>query len=151
MGEGAQSVQYPHRPTPESVFDLIPRYPPTLFFFFLMIRRPPRSTQGRTLFPYTTLFRSPLRHEGWVSAASFSPDGQRIVTASRDRTARVWDAQSGKLVGEPLHHEGEVMAASFSSDGQRVVTASYDNTAQVWDAQSGKPVGEPLHHEDGVS
>src|SRR5216117_4434239 len=29
-----------------------------LFFFFLMIRRPPRSTQGRTLFPYTTLFRS---------------------------------------------------------------------------------------------
>src|SRR5216117_4266248 len=27
-------------------------------FFFLMIRRPPRSTQGRTLFPYTTLFRS---------------------------------------------------------------------------------------------
>src|SRR5216117_4272936 len=77
MGEGAQSVQYPHRPTPESVFDLIPRYPPTLFFFFLMIRRPPRSTQGRTLFPYTTLFRSPLRHEGWVSAASFSPDGQR--------------------------------------------------------------------------
>src|SRR5216117_4356092 len=28
-------------------------------FFFLMIRRPPRSTQGRTLFPYTTLFRSP--------------------------------------------------------------------------------------------
>src|SRR5216117_3286744 len=30
-------------------------------FFFLMIRRPPRSTQGRTLFPYTTLFRSPRR------------------------------------------------------------------------------------------
>src|SRR5216117_3868009 len=28
------------------------------YFFFLMIRRPPRSTQGRTLFPYTTLFRS---------------------------------------------------------------------------------------------
>src|SRR5216117_2258003 len=28
-----------------------------LMFFFLMIRRPPRSTQGRTLFPYTTLFR----------------------------------------------------------------------------------------------
>src|SRR5213596_3845505 len=33
-----------------------------LFFFFLMIRRPPRSTQDRTLFPYTTLFRSPAPH-----------------------------------------------------------------------------------------
>src|SRR3546814_13933278 len=31
------------------------------FFFFLMIRRPPRSTRTDTLFPYTTLFRSPLR------------------------------------------------------------------------------------------
>src|SRR5213596_3847084 len=31
----------------------------SLYFFFLMIRRPPRSTQDRTLFPYTTLFRSP--------------------------------------------------------------------------------------------
>src|SRR6266496_5909912 len=35
------------------------------FFFFLMIRRPPRST----LFPYTTLFRSPARHCGLASAA----------------------------------------------------------------------------------
>src|SRR6056297_4117719 len=32
-----------------------------LFFFFLMIRRPPRSTRTDTLFPYTTLFRSPIR------------------------------------------------------------------------------------------
>src|SRR5213083_3759680 len=34
---------------------------PLQFFFFLMIRRPPRSTQQRTLFPYTTLFRSVLK------------------------------------------------------------------------------------------
>src|SRR5216117_1980773 len=38
----------------------------TLCFFFLMIPRPPRSTQGRTLFPYTTLFRS-LDCTGWGS------------------------------------------------------------------------------------
>src|SRR5213595_4149960 len=40
-------------------------------FFFLMIRRPPRSTQLRTLFPYTTLFRSHLlpqhRHCPWIA------------------------------------------------------------------------------------
>src|SRR3546814_18370519 len=33
----------------------------TFFFFFLMIRRPPRATRTNTLFPYTTLFRSPKR------------------------------------------------------------------------------------------
>src|SRR3546814_12733098 len=41
-------------------FLLLRLYPPLLFiFFFLMIRRPPRSTRTDTLFPYTTLFRSP--------------------------------------------------------------------------------------------
>ena len=49
-----------------------------------------------------------MRHEGSVVAASFSPDGRRIVTASDDKTARVWDAESGKPVGEPMRHEGEV-------------------------------------------
>src|SRR3546814_13927535 len=33
-----------------------------VFFFFLMIRRPPRSTRTDTLFPYTTLFRSVVAH-----------------------------------------------------------------------------------------
>src|SRR3546814_15977923 len=42
-------------------------------FFFLMIRRPPRSTRTDTLFPYTTLFRSPRwlsRHQPWARAAT---------------------------------------------------------------------------------
>src|SRR5213082_3835021 len=39
-----------------------------MFFFFLMIRRPPRSTLCQTLFPYTTLFRS-LRHLPRAAAA----------------------------------------------------------------------------------
>jgi hypothetical protein len=90
----------------------------------------------------------PVRHEDVVEEASFSPDGQRIVTASRDGTARVWEAESGKPVGEPMRHTGMVMAASFSADGRRIVTASSDRTAQVWEAESGKPVGEPMHHED---
>ena len=35
-------------------------------------------------------------------SAAFSPDGQRIVTASFDKTARIWDAATGKPIGEPL-------------------------------------------------
>jgi WD40 repeat protein len=84
-------------------------------------------------------------------AASFSPDGRRIVTGSNDKTARVWDAESGKPMGEPVRHQREVYLASFSPDGRRIVTGSYDETARVWDAESGKPVGEPMRHENTVT
>ncbi len=91
-----------------------------------------------------------MRHEDDVRSAQFSPDGQRVVTASEDETARLWDVTSGKPIGEPMKHEGRVHSAQFSPDGQRVVTASVDKTARVWDAATGKPIGEPMNHEDDV-
>ena len=84
-------------------------------------------------------------------SAQFSPDGARVVTTSEDRTARVWDAATGKQIGKPLQHEGAVKSAAFSPDGARVVTASVDNTARVWDAATGGPIGKPLQHDDAVN
>lgn len=89
--------------------------------------------------------------------AEFSPEGKRILTASSDGTARVWDAQTGQPLTEPLKHVGRVSCAQFSPDGRRVVIASYDATradwglltnfvAQVWDAQTGRPSTEPIKH-----
>src|SRR5208337_797846 len=84
-------------------------------------------------------------------AVPFSPDGTRIVTASQDKTARIWDAATGKPIGEPLKgHEGVVTGASFSPDGTRIVTASQDKTARIWDAATGKPIGDPLRGHEGV-
>jgi dipeptidyl aminopeptidase/acylaminoacyl peptidase len=73
-----------------------------------------------------------------------------VVTAPTDKTARVWDAQTGKPVGEPMQHTDRVFRASFSPDSKRVVTVSEDKTARVWDAQTGKPVSEPMRHEGYV-
>ena len=83
-----------------------------------------------------------------VTSAAFSPDGKFVVTASSDKTARVWEAATGKAIGEPLRHEEEVTSAAFSPDGKFVVTASDDKTARVWEAATGKAIGEPLRHED---
>ena len=49
-----------------------------------------------------------------VHSASFSSDGKRVVTASMDQTARVWDAETGKPVGEVMRHAAQVVSASFS-------------------------------------
>ncbi len=71
----------------------------------------------------------------WIE---FSPDGRRVVTASGDGIARIWDTASGQVLMELTGHDGLVYAARFSPDGGRVVTASGDGTARVWDAETGK-------------
>ncbi len=91
-----------------------------------------------------------LWHNGPISNAEFSPDGLRVVTASEDGTARIWDAATGKTLGDPLKHKDTVRHASFSADGQYVVTASNDQTAVVWDAAKCKSLHAPLKHGDLV-
>jgi WD40 repeat protein len=62
-----------------------------------------------------------------VLSAAFSADGKRIVTGSADDTARLWDGETGKPIGEPPKgHDGAVWSAAFSPDGKRIVTASSD-------------------------
>jgi WD40 repeat protein len=69
-----------------------------------------------------------------VFSAAFSPDGEHIVTASEDKTTRLWDTKTCKPIGEPNQgHEDRVWSAAFSPDGRRIVTASGDNTARLWE------------------
>lgn len=90
-------------------------------------------------------------HRGYVWFAAFSPNGLRIVTGSEHKTARVWDAATGKELVVLGGHEGFVMSAAFSPDGLSIVTASYDKTARIWDAASGRQIAVLRGHEDTVS
>ena len=74
--------------------------------------------------------------EGVVCCA-FSPDGARVVTGSGDRTARIWDAETGAVLRTLEGHDGHVNRCAFSPDGARVVTASSDETVRIWDAETG--------------
>ncbi len=93
----------------------------------------------------------PLKHNDKINSAQFSPDGQLVVTASRDGTARVWEIRTGQPVGEVMRHAAEIKWARFSSDNRRVVTASTDGTARIWEAQTGQPVCLPLQHQGAVN
>ena len=76
-------------------------------------------------------------HEGYVLSAVYRPDGQRIVTGGGDKTAKVWDANTGQELMTLKGHDGPVRSAFYSADGQQIVTASHDSTAKVWDADTG--------------
>jgi len=89
-------------------------------------------------------------HQDAVGSVAFRPDGKTILTGSRDKTARLWDAATGKPIGPPIAHQGSVSAVAFSPDGKAVLTGSGDNTARLWDAATGKPIGPPLAHQDAV-
>jgi WD40 repeat protein len=77
-------------------------------------------------------------HAAYVHMAAFSANGQRLLTASDDHTARVWDAATGQLIAPLKGHAGAVLGAVWSPDGKRILTASEDHTARVWDAVSGR-------------
>ena len=66
-----------------------------------------------------------------------TPDGRRAVSASDDRTLKVWDLASGAELHTLSGHTGWVRAVAVTPDGRQAVSASDDNTLKVWDLASG--------------
>jgi WD40 repeat protein len=85
-----------------------------------------------------------------VWSAAFSRDGLRIVTASTDKTARIWDAASAHELVVLRGHDGPVRSAAFRADGSRIVTSSEDNTARIWEAATAKEIGVLRGHDKYV-
>ena len=73
-----------------------------------------------------------------VTSVSWSPDGTKIVSASTDRTIRVWSIDTGECLQTLKGHIGGVLAVSWSPDGKKIASASYDFTIRVWSANTGQ-------------
>jgi WD40 repeat protein len=70
-------------------------------------------------------------HTGLVNTAVFGAHDSRVVTASWDKTARVWDAATGAAIATLSGHSGWVNSAAFSPNGTKIVTASWDNQFSI--------------------
>jgi WD40 repeat protein len=81
---------------------------------------------------------------------AYSSDGRWIATASRDGTARIWDAHTGAALRVLKGHQADVWTIAFSPDDRRVVTSSADGSAQVWDRESGEQVYSSFKHPASV-
>ena len=89
---------------------------------------------------------SDIHHRGPIFQSVFSRDGERLLTASWDGSARLWDVSSAQLAAPPMVHRGGVRVARFSPDDQHIVTASWDNSARVWNTADGQLAAPILRH-----
>ena len=72
-----------------------------------------------------------------ISGVDFSLDATRVVTASGNCTAPVWDVATCKKVLS-LPHEATVIAAKYSPQGDRIATATYTGSVRFWDSNDGR-------------
>ncbi|KZP12726.1 dynein regulator [Athelia psychrophila] len=89
-------------------------------------------------------------HEHSVSSVKFMPGDQFIVSASRDRTIRVFDVASTHMIRTIVGHTDWVRCAIPSDDGRLLASCSSDHTGRIWDAQSGESKMELRGHENVV-
>lgn len=76
-------------------------------------------------------------HTAPINGAAFSPDGKRVVTASEDGTAKVWDTITGEELITFNGHRGRVTSAAFSPDGVRIISTG-EGVMKIWDAATGR-------------
>ncbi|KIM84728.1 hypothetical protein PILCRDRAFT_67515 [Piloderma croceum F 1598] len=91
-------------------------------------------------------------HKATIFSVAFSPDGKRIVTGSSDRTAQVWDSETGTKVAAPFTgHKDVVFSVAYGPDNTRIVSGSADKTILVWDGMTSEKVSGPfIGHEEWV-
>lgn len=77
-------------------------------------------------------------HTDTVGTIAFSPNGELLLTGSKDKTAIVWDAESGEKKFVLREHGAQVSSAAFRSDGHLFLTGSDDGTAILWDTATGE-------------
>jgi WD40 repeat protein len=81
-------------------------------------------------------------HVSWVPALSFTPDGQRIVSAGADQTLRIWNVNDGSERTRLHGHLSEIYCVAVSPDGKRIVSGCKDGTLFGWDLARIDPIAQ---------
>ncbi len=100
--------------------------------------------------PGGPLLRTLTGHTHWVNAVAVTPDGQWAVSASDDRTLKVWDLERGKELHTLMGHTRAVIVVAVTLDKRRAVSSSY-KTIKVWDLERGEELRTLTGHTRGIN
>jgi WD40 repeat protein len=84
-------------------------------------------------------------HADAVRKVVFTSDGRRVLSASKDRTVRVWDVEAGRELGRFTGHTGDVLGVAVTPDGRQAVSVGADRVVRHWDVATAKE----LHRMEG--
>eukprot|EP00162_Nutomonas_longa_P008553 comp18614_c0_seq1/m.33602 comp18614_c0_seq1/g.33602 ORF comp18614_c0_seq1/g.33602 comp18614_c0_seq1/m.33602 type:complete len:316 (-) comp18614_c0_seq1:3-950(-) len=86
-------------------------------------------------------------HNRHVHLIDFNSDDSRLITASEDNTAAVWDAPTGRRIAVLTGHGADVISAAFSQNGAKAVTGSFGKLV-VWNADTGQILAQIINQND---
>ena len=82
-------------------------------------------------------------HTEWVAVVALLPDGHRALSSSYDKTLKLWDLETGKVLRTLEGHTASVTAVALLPDGHRALSGSTDDTLKLWDLESGAGPAHP--------
>jgi WD40 repeat protein len=100
--------------------------------------------------PGGPLLRTLEGHTDKVTAVAILPDGLSALSASDDKTLRLWDLTNGDVLRTFEGHELDVSGVAITPDGHRAVSASWDYTLRVWDITTGEALRTLEGHASAV-
>lgn len=100
--------------------------------------------------PIWHLHQTLSAHNDWVRCLSFTPDGTHLVSGSFDKTIKLWQLSTGKLIHTLTDHPKGVFALAISPDGKLLASGSWDDTIKLWNLETGTLVRNLSKHQGSV-
>jgi WD40 repeat protein len=90
-------------------------------------------------------------HSSGVTAVAIAPDGKTAISASWDKTLKIWDTETGRELKTLTGHSDRVTAVAIAPDGKTAISASWDKTLKIWDTETGRELKTLTGHSSWVT